>query len=64
MKTLEEMADEYLETAEELKKKIKELKQRDPGTNPAAIHRTIDIYEDMFRETMQIYKTLKGYYRR
>ena len=62
MKTLEELAEEYLETAENLKKKIEELKRRDPGTNPAAIHRTIDIYEDMYREAMMNYNQLKNYY--
>ncbi len=64
MKTLEELSLEYLETAEKLKKKIEELKQRDPGTNPAAIHRTIDVYEDMYRETMMNYHKLKNYYRK
>jgi DNA-binding SARP family transcriptional activator len=62
MKTLEEMADEYLAAAEDLKKKINELKQRDPGTNPAAIHRTIDIYEDMYSDAMISYHKLKNYY--
>ena len=64
MKTLEELAEEYRQTAEDLKKKIEELKQRDPGTNPAAIHRTIDVYEDMYREAMMTYHTLKDYYRK
>lgn len=64
MKTLEEMADEYLATAKEIKKKTKELKQRDPGPNPAAIHSKIAMYEDMHSEIMQTYKTLKGYYKR
>ena len=63
MKTLEELAEEYRQTAEDLKKKIEELKQRDPGTNPAVIHRTIDVYEDMYREVMHIYKTLRDYYK-
>ena len=63
MKTLEELAEEYRQTAEDLKKKIDELKQSDPGTNPAAIHRTIDVYEDMYREVMHIYKTLRDYYK-
>ena len=63
MKTLEELAEEYRQTAEDLKKKIEELKQRDPGANPAAIHRTIDVYEDMYREVMHIYKTLRDYYK-
>lgn len=63
MKALEELAEEYRQTAENLKKKIDELKQRDPGPNPAAIHRTIDVYEDMYRETMLNYKTLRDYYK-
>ncbi|MBP3446272.1 MAG: hypothetical protein J6K64_03245 [Clostridia bacterium] len=63
MKTLEELAEEYRQTAEDLKKKIDKLKQSDPGTNPAAIHRTIDVYEDMYREVMHIYKTLRDYYK-
>ncbi len=63
MKTLEELAEEYRQTAEDLKKKIDELKQSDPGTNPAAIHRTIEVYEDMYREVMHIYKTLRDYYK-
>lgn len=63
MKTLEELAEEYRQTAEDLKKKIDELKQSEPGTNPAAIHRTIDVYEDMYREVMHFYKTLRDYYK-
>ena len=62
MKTLAELAEEYKQTAEELKKKIDELKRRDPGSNPAAIHRTIDIYEDMYRDAMISYHKLKNYY--
>ncbi len=64
MKTLEELAEEYRQTAEDLKKKIEELKQSDPGTNPAAIHRTIDVYEDMYRDAMMTYHILKDYYRK
>lgn len=62
MKTLAELAEEYKQTAEKLKKKIEELKQREQGTNPAVINRTIDIYEDMYHEAMLNYKTLKDYY--
>lgn len=62
MKTLEELAEEYLETAENLKKKINELKRRDPGTNPAAIHKTIDTYEQMYDEAIMNYNKLKNYY--
>ncbi len=62
MKTLEELAEEYKQTAENLKKKIDELKQSNPGTNPAAIHRTIDVYEDMYRDAMINYHKLKNYY--
>lgn len=64
MKTLEELAEEYRQTAESLKEKIAELKKRDSGTNPAAIHRTIDVYEDMYHEAILNYKTLKDYYKK
>ncbi|MBP3939480.1 MAG: hypothetical protein IK955_08720 [Clostridia bacterium] len=64
MKTLEELAEEYLETAESLKKKINELKRRDPGINPAAIHKTIDTYEQMYSEAIMNYHRLKNYYKK
>lgn len=64
MKTLEELAEEYLETAESLKGKINELKRRDPGTNPAAIHKTIDTYEQMYNEAIMNYHRLKNYYKK
>lgn len=64
MKTLTELAEEYKQTAENLKKKIDELKSRDPGTNPAAIHKTIDTYEQMYSEAIMNYHRLKNYYKK
>lgn len=64
MKTLEELAEEYKQTAENLRKKIDELKSRDPGTNPAVIHKTIDTYEQMYSETIMNYHRLKNYYKK
>lgn len=64
MKTLTELAEEYKQTAENLKKKIDELKSRDPGKNPAAIHKTIDTYEQMYNEAIMNYHRLKNYYKK
>lgn len=59
MKTLAELAEEYLQQAEELKNKINQLPE---DTEDYALRHKRCIYEDMHNEAMTIYYRLRNYY--
>ena len=61
MKTLSELADDYLAEAQRLKKKIDELEAAADTDNPAAVNHTIAVYYDMLHDTMYAYHQLKKY---
>ena len=63
MKTLSELADDYLAEAQRLKKEIDELEAADKD-NPAAVNHTIAVYQDMYSEQMLLYHKLKNYYKK
>lgn len=63
MKTLSELADDYLAEAQRLKKKIDELEASADKDNPAAVNHTIAVYYEMFLDQMSLYYKLKDYYK-
>lgn len=59
MKTLAELAEEYLQQAEELKIQINQIPE---DTEDYILRHKRYIYEDMYNEAMTIYYRLRNYY--
>lgn len=61
MKSLAELAEEYLQQAEELKIKINKIPE---DTEDYALRHKRYIYVDMYNEAMTNYHRLRDYYRK
>lgn len=61
MKTLAELAEEYLSQANHLKAKLNEIPE---NTDDYKLKHKRTVFEDMYNEAMSNYNRLKNYYKK